>query len=224
MKLIALVLAFLLVGASASAQSIFVPPYRGISFVPIVQPSSASEGTVYYDVSAHAFEICTSTTCTGSGWTIVGSGNSLPTGVATGQVLRSNGVGASPVYTASPSVTSLTLAAGGSLTWTGRSIITSSADGVVQVTNNAGTGITGFVYGPSDATTNGFSFRVAAGVLSLSTGDGSTFHAITTGKITVGDGGTGGGIFFGNNADLNITAASRFLWNGQTIFSQTIFS
>jgi len=42
----------------------------------------------------------------------IGPSTTLPTAVATGQLLASNGVGVAPAYTPSPSVTSLTVAAG----------------------------------------------------------------------------------------------------------------
>lgn len=49
-------------------------------------------------------------------WVSAQGGNALPTGVAIGQVLVSNGVGAAPVYSASPTLTSVSVGNGNSAT------------------------------------------------------------------------------------------------------------
>lgn len=112
-------------------------------------------------------------------WTI-DNGNIADQGshtITAGSTIRGTafGVNAAPGATGSVVATAdITAGAANGFIISGNSKWTSSTDGLVQLTNNAGTGFTRLILGANDATSNGASLLLTGGNLSFLTGDGSS--------------------------------------------------
>lgn len=114
---------------------------------------------------------------TGAAWS-AGGGGGLPTSVAVGSVLASNGVGVAPVWSATPTLTDLTLAVGGTLAWSTDLKLARDAANVLAQRNS----------------TNDQQFRVYETYTDASNYRRFTIQAVTGGTTDIGtqSAGTGG--------------------------------
>lgn len=129
----------------------------------------------------------------------IGPSTTLPTAVATGSVLVSNGVGAAPVYSASPTLTSVTLA---DLIASGTVIgIGGTSSSFPGIKNNSGTLEFRLADDSNYANTTGLSI---VGTVKGSFGP----TPATTGVVNIGDGRSIARRNHANSADANIVTSS----------------
>ena len=131
--------------------------------------------------------------------------------VAVGQVLVSGGVGAAPAYSASPSLTSLTLssalgvASGGTgvATFASNGVLYGNAAGVVQVTAQGGanTVLTANAGAPTFSATPTLTSLTLTGALTV-----GTVHTVPNGGTGVATLATGG-VLYGNGAGVVLVTA-----------------
>lgn len=149
-------------------------------------------------------------------WVSAQGGNALPTGVATGSVLVSNGVGAAPVYSATPSVTSVSVGNGlvgtPSLVIGGTNGFYNDANGVEYSVGGVNTvrfnnGVS--VYG----TATGYAFGNGNGVGSQDT------NLSRIGALIVGVGNGTAGDFSGTLKATTINAVGNLQINGVDVVS-----